>query len=150
MTLEIREVPVMKIVDDPNFMALVQSNWEECANKAMGIAQPDRAQYQRLQDCGFIKAAAAYCDGKLVGGVSVMITPYAHFSRMGACVESLHLLPEYRKQGGGLKLIKAARKLAKDAGATGLYLTAPAGSRLERLARLKGWRHTNTVFFLES
>ena len=44
VTLEIREVPVMKIVDDPDFMALVQSNWEECANKAMGTAQPDRAQ----------------------------------------------------------------------------------------------------------
>lgn len=149
MGLELREVPVMEIVNDPQFPSIVHAYWDECANRSMGGPQPDRELYQRMQDAGMIKAAAIYADGVLVGGVSVLVTQYAHFSKLGASVESLYLLPEYRKKGGGMMLIKAAQKLARDAGAPGLYVSAPADSRLERLAQLKGWRHTNSVFFLE-
>lgn len=150
MSLQVREVPVLDIVDDPQFPLIVQGNWEECANRAMGLPRPDRQAYQQMQDAGMIRAAAVYADGKLVGGVSVLTNRFAHFSRTGACVESLFCLPEYRKQGGGELLLKAARQIAKDSGAPGLYVTAPAGSRLERLAQLKHWRHTNSVFFLEA
>lgn len=149
MNIEVKNVPVRQILSDPNFETIMQACWQECANRSMGAASINPEYYETAEKSGLLHAAAIYSDGVLVGGVTVLVTQFPHFSVRGACIESLFLLPEYRNSRGGLMLLKAAKNMARVAGAPGLYISAPAGSALEKLARAKGLRHTNTVFFEE-
>lgn len=145
--LTFKRMGAAALMDEPGYDEVVDSYYAECANQAMGPANPDREMY-RLYDNAGISHAVGVFDGKhLVGGLIVLVNTMAHFSRKGAVIESLFLLPEYRRTGAGLKLYNEAKRIAKDCGAPGVYVSAPTGSRLERMMRLKGVKQTNSVFF---
>lgn len=126
---------------------IIAECYDECANKSMGIAKPDLEVYELYENVGAIKAVGVFDGEKIVGGVAVLISPMAHFSTRGAVVESLFLLPKYRHSGAGLRLLAEAKRIAKESGTPGLYISAPKNSRLEAMLNANGVKQTNSVFF---
>lgn len=145
---EIRSATVADVMDNPRFQQLIEQYAQECANPTMGAPAPDREQYEALAKIGMLHALGAYQGDELVGFISYLLTPMMHFSSCAATTESLFLSPEHRHGLLGVRLIKAALTQAVSQGAKGLYVTAPAGSQLEKLARVMKLKHTNTVFFV--
>ena len=148
--LTVRRVTPDEGAASPDFQRLVSAYWDECANRSIGPARPDIDQYRKLAEAGALHCSALFDGGRMVGFVAILAVTYPHFSKVCATVESIFLDPDYRCKGGGALLLKAAREMAKGAGAVGLYISAPVGSRLARIARAKRWRNTNSVFFIEA
>ena len=147
-SFEIRSVTVADVMDSPRFEQMIAEYADECANPGMGVPKPNRLQYEAMANAGVFHVLGAYKGEELVGFMTYLLTPLAHFSKCAASTESLFLDPKYRHGLLGVRLIKTAFKQAKSLGAMGLYVCAPAGSQLEKLARAMNLKHTNTVFFL--
>lgn len=147
--LTVRRVTPDEVASSPELDHLVSSYWEECANRSIGRPMPDIEQYRALAACNALSVSALFDEGKMVGFVSILAVRYTHFSKVCASIESIFLDQGYRHTGGGLMLLKAARDMAKDAGSCGLYISAPVGSKLERIARARRWRQTDSVFFID-
>lgn len=147
--IEIRPLSAQEFFSIPESEALIQEYSEECANEAFSSAPPCKEQYLRLEELGLIKTAGAFVEGVLVGFVSVAFSFIPHFKgKTLATTESLFLSKGFRNGSNGLKLLKWAEQTALSNGAPGLYVSAPAGSRLEGLLARKA-KKTNSVFFLE-
>lgn len=148
-TIEIRPLGAQEFFSIPEASALIQEYSQECANEAFSSAPPSKEQYLRLEELGLIKAAGAFVEGVLVGFVTVAFSFIPHFKDEPlAATESLFLSKEFRNGINGLELLKWAKQTALSNGAPGLYVSAPAGSRLEELLARKA-KKTNSVFFLE-
>lgn len=144
----IKPVTVSEVFDDPGFSRIVEDYEGECQrNPALGEPQPAREAYEKLEAQGILKGAGAFAGSRLCGYVSVLITPSPRYRCPVAVIEGIFLSPDCRKAGPGKALLDAAKRLAADAGAPGVYLSAPAGSRLERIAgRL--YTHTNSTYWI--
>ena len=136
-----------ELMDAPGFDEAVDRYWVECANRAMGPANPDQDAYRLMDAAGLSRAVGVFDGERLIGGAILLINNMPHFSVKGAVVESIFVLPEYRRRGVGARLLNELKAMAKAYGCPGVYLSAPVGSRLERLLRLKGIQQTNSVFF---
>lgn len=146
-SFEIRSVTLADVMDNPRFGQLIADYARECANPGMGVPNPNREQYEAMEKVGMFYLLGAYRGDEMVGFVTYLLTPMAHFSNTAATVESLFLDPRCRHGLLGVRLIKAALKQAKSLGAKGLYLSAPSGSQLEKLANALHFKQTNVVFF---
>jgi len=147
--IDVRALTHSEFFGDPNLEALIDAYRKECANKAFGdVPPPDVEQYRRLYELGQLVVLGAYDGEKLVGFVLLLVTAVPHYAGMPlVVVESIFCDPGYRHKGVGRALLTHAREVAFSRKAAGVYVTAPAGSRFERLLQLTA-RHTNTTFFL--
>lgn len=146
---EIRFSTVAEVFESPELSELIEHYAAECANPGMGRPRPDRSQYEAMERAGVLHVLGVFDGDKLVGFLSYLLTPMAHFSACAATTESLFLLPSHRHGLLGVKLIRKALKHAMGCGARGLYVSAPTGSQLEKLARAMRLMQTNTVFFID-
>ena len=146
-SFEIRSATVADVMDSPRFGQLIADYARECANPGMGVPNPNREQYEAMAKAGMLHVLGVFKGEELVGFITYLLTPMAHFSKCAATTESLFLDPEYRHGLLGVRLIKAALKQAKSLGAQGLYVSAPSGSQLEKLAKVLQLKQTNVVFF---
>lgn len=126
---------------------LIAEYGAECSIPALGTPKADREIYELYANAGVVRGVAAMVEDRIVGGVVVIFNRMPHYSKLVACVESLFLHPDYRRSSAGLRLIQEAKRLAREVGSPGLLISAPVGSRLERLMRAKGVKQTNSVFF---
>ena len=128
---------------------LIDEYRKECANEAFGVAPPSRHYYESLEKQGMLfPAVAKTSEGKVVGFVVVVVYAVPHFDgKTMATIESIFLSKDYRKGRSGVSLIRWAQQTALVKGAVGVYISAPVGSRLEKLASLIATK-TNSVFFL--
>lgn len=145
----IRAITVDEAFDSPVFAALCDEYREESLrNPHMMGALPDREGYTRMVDAGLLRPIGVFVGEELVGFCAVLITPVLHFGgKVIASTETLFVAKAHRAGGAGLKLLRAAEEVALNAGADGLYVTAPTGGRLERLLPHVGYHETNRVFF---
>ena len=145
---EIRSVSVAEVFDDPRFHALIAEYAAECANPGMGSVNPDRNQYETMESAGVLRGIGVYDGDELVGFASYLLTPMAHFGACAATCESLFLSASHRHGLTGVRLMRKMLSQAKELGAKGLYVSAPTGSQLEKLARAMRLKQTNSVFFI--
>ena len=75
---------------------------------------------------------AETCDC-IVGFAVIYHGLHLHYSKGIAVLETLYLDPAFRRGGLGIKLIRAAQKLAKHMGFEFMTASAPVGSRLNKL-----------------
>lgn len=145
----IRPITVAEAFDSPMFVALCDEYRDEALrNPDLLGALPDREGYARMIDAGLMRPLGVFIDDELVGLCAVLITPVLHFGgKVLASTETLFVASAHRAGGVGRMLIRAAETEAIDAGADGLYVTAPCGGRLENLLPLVGYKATNTVFY---
>lgn len=145
----IRTITVDEAFDSPVFAALCDEyRAESLRNPDMMGALPDREGYARMVGAGLMHPLGVFVGDALVGLCAVLITPVLHFGgKVIASTETLFVAEAHRAGGAGMKLLRAAEQVAAEAGAGGLYVTAPTGGRLERLLPHVGYHETNRVFF---
>ncbi len=85
-----------------------------------------------------------YNDDKMVGLCAVLKEVHLHTNACIGVLDSLFVLPEYRNHNNGASLMNWAKTVSRDFEASVLLVTAPAGSRLEKVytrkyKRLESW-----------
>lgn len=145
----VRIITAEEAFDSPTFSALCDEYREESLrNPNLLGAPPDREWYSCMVDAGMLCMLGVFVDQQLVGLCNVLVTSVPHFGgKVIASTETLFVAGAYRAGGAGMKLLRAAEQVAAEAGAGGLYVTAPTGGRLERLLPNVGYHETNRVFF---
>ncbi|MGN6580171.1 MAG: GNAT family N-acetyltransferase [Bordetella sp.] len=148
--LLVRQTSVAELACEPNLYDLVKAYAAESGKSVHGEAVLDIAAYQRMQDAGLSRTIGAWRNGSLIGFLIVMVTPVPHWGgQVVASTESYFVLQGERHGGVGLKLRQLAEQLAREAGARGLYLSAPVGSRLDKVMQRSGYRPSNMNYFKE-
>lgn len=149
LEIEIRPVSAKDFFSYPEARRLIKEYSKECANRTLASSPPNEDQYLKLEELGLLKAAGAFNGDTMVGFVVVVFSFVPHFKEETlASTESLFLSKPFRTGNNGLKLLQWARNTAVLFGSAGLFVSAPAGSRLEKLLSHKAEK-TNSVFFLE-
>lgn len=144
----IRAATVAEVFDSPVFAALCDEYRAESQRNPDLAGLPDREGYARMVEAGMMHILGAFVGEELVGFCTVLLAPVLHYrGRVIASTESLFLTKAYRSGMAGLKLLRAAEQVAVKAGASGLYVSAPVGGRLERLLPQVDYYETNRVFY---
>lgn len=145
----VRAITIAEAFDSPMFAALCDEyRAESLRNPDMMGALPDREGYECMFVAGMLHPLGAFVNGELVGFCTVLVSPVLHFGgKVIASTETLFVADAHRAGGAGMKLLRAAEDVAANAGASGLYVTAPTGGRLERLLPRVGYHETNRIFF---
>lgn len=143
--MEIKPITATELFTAPAFPAMVQAYAAESGTPELGQPRPVQQQYEALEFAGMWRCIGAFEGGCLVGFVSVLVTPHLHFGCNVASTECLWLDPSHRHGTAGLRLLREARRLAKDMGAKVLFVSAPHGSRLERLCQ-RLYRCDSSIF----
>lgn len=147
-SVEIEDIRAHDLLSDPVGSKLVERYRDECAKPPFAESTPDPEAYEAMESFGNYRLAWMKKDGKPIGFVGVLVCKVPHFSMVCASIESLYLAPEHRKGFNGLRLLQWAKKVARQAGAVGITMTAVEGTRLEQLAMRLG-KKTSHNFFLE-
>ena len=145
--LDIRQISVDDFFDDPDTAQMLERYADECAIDELPRPIPHLGSYHALETTGAFHLFGAYIEQKIIGFMSVVMPIMPHYSIRIATMESCYVVPEARPNGTGLKLIKHVEQHVVDNGCAGILMTAPAGSRLEKLLSRINYRHSNTVFF---
>lgn len=103
--------------------------------------------YKALEGAGALKVFAALEGEVVIGFITVLTHIMAHYSAKLSYVESYYVLPEYRRRGAGLALLRMAERHAYEIGSNGLFVSAPYGSKLAQLLPKTGYAETNRTFF---
>lgn len=138
---EVRAVAISDLRASPMISRLAAGYKAECGESVAldGPLEISWETYESLEAAGACKVFGAFQGGGLVGFAVVVVSPSLRRAGMEAAAETLFLAPGHRRGGPGLRLLRAARDAALEAGAPGLIITAPAGSQLERLASAAGF-----------
>lgn len=126
---------------------LIDEYGAESTIDGMGPQCPQFDTYYKLEAAGMIHITGAFHGDELVGFVIVLASILPHYGKPVATTESLFLAKAYRKGNAGLRLLRSAEQRAKEIGAVGILVSAPAGGQLERILPRYGYTHSNTVFF---
>ncbi|MFM7011989.1 MAG: GNAT family N-acetyltransferase [Betaproteobacteria bacterium] len=147
--VNVRHIAITEVFESPCFDAICDEYREECLrNPNLFGAKPDLAIYAKLEAAGLVRTVGAFCEDELVGMCVVLASSVPHFAgRVIASTETLFVSKPYRASKAGKMLISAAESIALEVGASGLYITAPVGGRLESLMPHVGYSQTNTIFY---
>ena len=149
MEIQIKRSTVSEVEDYPEFPALVAEYAAESANEALGAVNPQMDTYRGMEAVGLLHVLSACLDDHLIGFLFLLTPVLPHFGRCAGVAESYFVASAHRKSGAGLRLLRAAEGIARDAGAVGLMVSAPEGGRLAQVMPGVGYRPASTVFFKE-
>lgn len=130
-----------------NIDVLLDEYAEECAIVGMPKPEADRAMYEAMESSGAVLVIGAFSEDVLAGFVVLLVYRNPHYSQVIAVTESIFVASQYRKTGAGRRLISEAEAIAKERGAAGILVSAPADSRLAKVMPGIGYNQTNVAFF---
>ena len=142
----IKKVSFDELAACPEFAQLTQEYADESKIEEMPGHSLDHEAYRNMERLGMYHCFGAFSDDKLIGLVTVLVTPVPHYSVKIASTESIFVDAAHRKGGTGLKLLKLAEDCARDHGAVNLFVTAPMGGRLVQVLPRIGFRECQRVF----
>lgn len=126
----VRKCTVGEIEGAHNFSALIKEYADECA--VSGLPMPERALpaiYRQLETSGALDVFGAY-DDELIGFISMLQYPSAHYGVPLGVSESFFVSKERRGTGAGALLRKTIKERAKERGLGGVLLTATVNGPL--------------------
>ena len=144
---EIMRTSVRHLFACDEITGLLQEYADQSSNPELPSANPKQELYLGMEEAGFLHVIAAFLGNELIGFATVVVAVLPHYGVPVATMESIFVRDRHRRSGAGIKLVREAEALARDEGAKGLLVTAPAGGRLSRVMPKIGYRETNTVFF---
>lgn len=144
--ITIKTCTIIDLLNAPNLGALLREYAAECSNPAIGDGQAQMDTYKALAESGIASAVGAYCHDELQGFITIIRSDLPHYGQRVGMSESFFVTKSARKNGTGLKLIKAAEKAAFDAGCKAFFISAPFGSTLEQFIPSAGYKQSNSVF----
>lgn len=103
--------------------------------------------YLNMESNDALYTIGAFFDEVLVGFVTILTPILPHYSILIAVTESFFVAKNHRKRGGGLRLLRAAERHAKERGSPGLIVSAPYGGSLAEVMSRLDYTETNRVFF---
>jgi GNAT superfamily N-acetyltransferase len=146
-SVTIGECTVDELAGVPNFVALCDEYSRESAIAELGGGKVDVEMYRAMEQAGYLRLLVARCDDDVVGFAVVILSRLPHFSKFVAGVESFFVARAARAGGTGARLRDEAERIARDAGADALLLSAPVGGALDRvLQRTHRARLTNHLY----
>ena len=146
--LDIRQTNAAELMACPNLQDLISEYAAESAVKGLPQAQANFEMYKRLELVGALKFFGAFSGEALIGLITLLTTPLPHYVERVATIESFFVFKEFRETGAGLKLLAAAKAMAKEIGAVGLLVSAPIGGQLcQMLEAKRSFTETNRSFF---
>lgn len=143
----IRTLTIPEFFATSNAQQLCQLYADESRNAALPEHEPQQAMYEAMEQLGILHMWGAYDVDELVGFIVLLVNNAPHYAHKMATLESFFVHADHRKGGTGIRLLRAAQSKAKELGAVGLFVSAPAGSRLEKAMPALGYKHSNTMFF---
>lgn len=146
---EIRKLTVEEYYAEPNIAELWKLYAEEAKVDGLPPHNPQRQMYEAMESMNILHTWGAYDDGRLIGFVALLVNMVPHYGLPIGTLESFFVHRYYRKGGTGINLLRTAEAHAKELGAVGMFVSAPAGGKLEKAMPMWGYRHTNTTFMKE-
>lgn len=144
----VEKCSVNDLFASPNWDALIAEYTAESSIHDMPPINPQVDSYLHLESLGVFHCfRAVNAEGSMIGFITVLSTPFLHYGAPVLTTESYFVAQEYRRTGAGLRLIRAVEAYAREIDAAGVFISSPAGGKLESVAPKMGYRHTNTVFF---
>lgn len=143
----VRPCTVAEILRAANIDRIAEAYSAESAITGLPHPVAKMEIYAHLEASGALYVIGAFADDLPVGFITVLSPVLPHYSKLVAVAESYFVLPEYRKSGAGLKLLRAAEDRARAVGSPGLLVSAPYGGVLADVLPHVGYVTTNTVFF---
>lgn len=144
--ITVRSCTLEEIERSPTLADLLSAYGKESALSELGKSSPCMDTYRQMAASGVLHAIGAFAP-ELIGLATVLVFGLPHYGgKKIASMESIFVLPEFRRGGTGLKLLRAAEDCAKGNGAAALMVSAPIGSRLEKVMSHSNYRATNCVF----
>ncbi|MFV0602037.1 MAG: GNAT family N-acetyltransferase [Brachymonas sp.] len=147
----VEQSTVEAITSDAAFPALAREYAAEADAAHLGdhpCATGNLATYRDLEAAGVVHSFAVRIDGALVGFAAVLLAEHPHFSRLLATLDTIFVRASARECGAGARLLAHIERFAREAGAAGMYVSAPAGGQLEQVMhRNRHYRQTNAMFF---
>lgn len=146
--VEIRTLTVAEFTARPELSALLaEYRAESAVPEYAGNDAPQWETYERLEAAGLLTLFCAVVGVELIGFASVLVSRLPHFGTLVASTESYFVASGARHTGAGLALLRAVDRHAREAGATGLLVSSPTGSRLEQVLERTDMRRSHAVFF---
>lgn len=146
----IRQATIDEINQAVGINTVLAAYAAESSIEGMPSINPQIDHYKAMEGAGYLQAFAAYDDDVLVGFLFLLVTLVPHYGVKIATTESYFVLPEYRKSGAGIKLLRQAESYAAEQGAAGFFVSAPLGGKLAQVMEaMPAYRETNRVFFRE-
>lgn len=146
MKIIIRPCTVAEIEQSATLTGLLAAYEHESRIPELGSVGANMAAYRDMEARGAMHAVGAFAP-ELVGLATLLVYGLPHYAgRMVAAMESFFVMPSARRGGTGIKLLRAAEQRATELGATALLVSAPVGSRLEKVLPRTGFRETNRIF----
>lgn len=107
----------------------------------------DLDQYAALEEAGFLMTVAALDEGKVVGGMTVLITPSLHIKgNTQAVADALFVDKEYRSKGIAKGIIEEAESLAKEIGVNTFIICFRANDPRTAFAEQAGYSFTDVQY----
>src|SRR5882762_7942545 len=131
--LDIRKCTVSEIENASNFHELSQEYAKELIVDGVPPPLAKFEIYKKLEASGALQVFGAFFNDLLIGLIVVLVTIFPHFSTVMAASESFFVFKEWRKTGGGLKLLHEAERYATEKGSNGLLVSAPTGGNLSEV-----------------
>ena len=144
--VDVRQRSIRELFSMPEFIGLRDEYMAECALAGMRHSLPRLEYYGMLEDAGVLTVYCAFHGGRLVGFVTLVVAPIAHYGVPMMATESIFVGSEHRKTGAGLALLRAAEEHAKNKGIHIMQVSAPLGGRFERVMSRQGYECTNVIF----
>lgn len=146
--ITIRRLTVAEFQGRPELPALLaEYRAESAVAEFKDSAGPQWGTYAQLEAMGMLWALGAFDGESMVGFASVLVSVLPHFGQPVASTESYFVASAARHSGAGLALLQQAKVLAREAGAVGLLVSAPEGSRLARVLAATDMRPSHRIFF---
>lgn len=98
---------------------LFRAHWDEIAEmKDVNVLDPDVDEYRALAKSGRLHILTARDEGKLVGYYAAFIKNNLHYKSVIVGSDDLYFIhPAYRRGGVGVRLLLAAERMQREAGA---------------------------------
>lgn len=148
MPITINQVTAAEFEREPNLAELFAEYAAESQSDGMPEINVDMDMFKAMEAAGILTTFAAYTeDDTMIGFVAVLTSRFAHYSLAFSTTHSFFVTASHRKTGAGVKLLRAAENHALAVGAKGLFISAPAGGKLDSLlSKSKAYNHSNTVY----
>ena len=146
--LSIEPITIDTITESPNYEALAAEYAAECKIQALPLGAPLLDEYRSLEKEHRLVALGAFEGEDLVGFLILVENYLRHHSQKILSIDSIFLRRASRKGLAGLRLFDRAQREAERCGASGLFLTAPIGSSLEKILDRKGFNKTTAIYFI--
>lgn len=135
----IKAVKVIQMRHSAAFDALSVQYGAESALRGLPKPTPQFDLYQKYEDAGIFTCLTAWHGKTLIGFMTVVYAPLAHYGIQMAISESFYVLKAHRKGGAGVYLRQRAEQVARELGSPGLLITAPFGSILAKVLPRAGY-----------